>query len=277
MGSKYREPAVSGSFYPGRKAELEQFIDRAVKKAEIKQDVSTAKAYVAPHAGYIYSGWTAAYSYKAMSTKDDIAGIETTVVIGPNHTGYGTPISISMEDWATPIGVIQNDKELSKEITKIKGISKDESAHKYEHSVEVQLPFMQHLFPGKKACFICMGDQRMESAELLSGAISKAASTLSRKITVLASSDFNHYESRAIMQRKDNPLFEQLEKMDCKRFYELKENSHESACGYGPIATALLFAKSHDASRGALLHNSDSGDETGDTSSVVDYAAFAFC
>lgn len=272
-----REPAVAGSFYPSKKDELANFIDGAVKEVMLKHDVEKAVSYVAPHAGYVYSGKTAAYTYKALLFKHDIEEIETIVVVGPNHTGYGTPISISMEDWMTPLGTTQNDKELSKEMTKDKGITKDESAHKYEHSVEVQLPFIQQLFPDKKACFICMGDQSMQSAELLSAAISKAADTLKRKITVLASSDFNHYESRAVAQRKDRPLFEQLEKMDYQRFYELKDNSHESSCGYGPVATALLFAKAHGATKGILLHNSDSGDETGDTESVVDYASFAFC
>ena len=271
-----RAPAVAGSFYSSRKDELANFIDGAVKEVMLKHDVDNAVSYVAPHAGYIYSGKTAAYTYKALLLKHDIDEIETMVVVGPNHTGYGTPISVSMEDWLTPLGTMQNDKELSKEIAKVHGVSKDESAHTYEHSVEVQLPFIQHLFPEKKACFICMGDQSPESAELLSGAIPKAADALKRKITVLASSDFNHYESRAITQRKDNPLFEQLEKMDWNRFYELKEKSHESSCGYGPIATSLLYAKSHGATRGVLLHNSDSGDETSETDSVVDYASLCF-
>lgn len=272
-----REPAVSGTFYPSVSGELANMIDGFVKEARQSHDVEGAVSYVAPHAGYVYSGRTAAYAFAAMLGKRDIESIETFIVIGPNHTGYGKPIAVSMQDWKIPLGVIQNDKELSSLIAKADGMEKDEEAHREEHSVEVQLPFIKQLFPDAKCCFICMGDQSIDTAVLLSDAITNAIKATGRKVIVLASSDFNHYESRAATQRKDRPLFEQLEKMDLHRFYELKENSHESACGYGPVAVSLLFSKALGAKQGLMLDNRDSGDVTGDTSSVVDYASFAFC
>ena len=264
------------SFYPAKSDEIIGFIEKAMGLAEIKEDVSGAKAYVAPHAGYIYSGKTAAYAYKALSKKDDIEDIGTMVIVGPSHTGHGAPISISVENWKTPLGIIENDIELTNEIANAEGIAKDETAHQYEHSIEVHLPFIQHLFPGKKACFICMGDQSIEAAVLLSNAITHSAKKLKRNITVIGSSDFNHYEPASTASKKDGPLFEQLEKMDYKKFYELKENSHESSCGYGPITVSLLYAKDHKARKGVLLSNTNSGDTNREYLSVVNYAAFAF-
>ena len=273
-----REPAVSGAFYPSGKDELANIIDGYVKEARIPHDVEDALAYVAPHAGYAYSGRTAAYAFSAMLGKKDIELVETFIVVGPNHTGDGKPVSLSMQDWKTPIGIAQNDRELSDIIAKTKGIAKDESAHRSEHSVEVQLPFIKQLFPDAKCCMVCMMDQRVEAAQLLSSAIANAVKETGRKAVVLASSDFNHYEPRAVAQRKDKPLFDMLESMDLTGFYTRKEEQNESACGYGPIATALLYAqKEGGVGKGLLLHSSDSGDETGDIESVVDYAAFAFC
>ena len=275
---RVREPMVAGSFYPNNRDELVDMVENLVKEARLGHDVENAVSYVAPHAGYVYSGRTAAYTFSAILGRKGVEEIETFVVIGPNHTGNGRPIAVSMQDWSTPIGVVQNDKELSGAIAKMEGIEEDEDAHREEHSVEVELPFVKQLFPDAKACFICMGDQEIGSAELLSDSVISAEKELGRKIIVIASSDFNHYEPRAVAQRKDRPLFELLEKMDARGFYRKKDEQNESACGYGPIATALLYAKkAHNASRGVLLHNSDSGDETGDTESVVDYAALAFC
>ncbi|HUC38902.1 MAG TPA: AmmeMemoRadiSam system protein B [Candidatus Acidoferrum sp.] len=271
-----RESAVAGSFYPSKKEQIIEFVKKAAKEAELKDDVSAAKSYVAPHAGYIYSGKTAAYAYKAMSMSDDIDKVETIVFVGSNHTGYGAPISVSGEDWETPLGIVRNDRELSGALAAEDGLTLEETAHAQEHSIEVQLPFMQVLLPKKRACFICMGNQSVGAAEHLSSVIAKAASSLNRRITVLASSDFNHYESSTVAERKDRPLFEQIERMDYKRFYQLKEKSNESSCGYGPIMVSIMFAKSSGARKGTLLNNSNSGDITGDYTSVVDYASFAF-
>ncbi len=272
-----RNSAVAGNFYPADRDELANFIDKAIKEVRLKHDVEDAVSYVVPHAGYIYSGRTAAHAYSAMLGKKEIESIESVIVIGPNHTGEGKPVSVSMQDWMTPLGVAYNDKELSNEICKVKGIQKDEVAHKNEHSVEVQLPFIKQLFPDVKCCFICMGDQSIEAAGLLSGAVIKALDSTCRKAIVIASSDFNHYESRSVADRKDIPLFNRIESMDVEGFYREKERQNESSCGYGPIAVSMMFAKAANASKGLMLDRSDSGSHTDDTESIVDYAAFAFC
>jgi hypothetical protein len=241
------------------------------------KEVRDARSYVAPHAGYVYSGSTAAFTYKALSLNSRLKDIETMVVVGPNHTGFGEPISVSLDDWKTPLGVSENDKELSKMMCSFSDrISINEDAHAEEHSIEVQLPFLQYVAPGKRLCMVCMGDQGMEASKLLSGAILKAAEKARRNIAVVASSDFNHYESSEIAKGKDTQLHDAISKLDCERFNALVHSLDDTACGYGPITVAMMFAKGMKASKGMLLKYSNSGDQTGDYDGVVAYSSIAF-
>lgn len=272
-----RKPAVAGSFYPAGHNELEALIGKCMNGASVdKEAVASASSYVAPHAGYVYSGPIAAYTYKALSLKAHLDRIDTFVVVGPNHTGYGTLISVSGVGWITPLGKVWNDTEFAKEVAKIHGIEIDESAHRYEHSIEVQLPFLQAVIEKPRCVFVCMGDQSDESSELLSRAINEAEKNLGRTIAVIASSDFNHYESAEVAKGKDMPAIKALETLDVPGFYRQIRANEDSACGYGPIATAALYAKSHGAKSGRLLRYATSGDTTGDYRSVVAYASMIF-
>ncbi len=272
-----REPAFNGSFYPKYKDDIEKFIDSALAKADIKEDIAKAKCYVAPHAGFIYSGYTAAYTYRAIASSSSLKDIETVVLVGPNHTGIGTPLSISFEDWRTPLGIARNDLEFSKELVNYSSnIYHDESAHEDEHSLEVQLPFLQKVVGEKKYVFVCMGDQEVENSELLSKAIISTAEKLGRKIIVLASSDFDHYEKDSIARKKDMKLAEYLENMDYLGFNKAVKSLNDSICGFGPITVALLCSKNYGAKKGALLNFSNSGDTTGDHDQVVDYMSWVF-
>lgn len=273
-----RSEAVAGSFYPENKKELRTFIENSIREAKIDENsVKNAYSYVAPHAGYIYSGNTAAFTYKALSFKSNLKDLDTVVVVGPNHTGYGTAISVSLDDWKTPLQIARNDSEFSSALAEgSELIHIDESAHKFEHSVEVQLPFIQSVVPHAKFAFVCMGDQGEEASQALLKSILKAESATGRKIAVIASSDFNHYESSKTAAGKDMKLIEALARLDSKRFNKLIDELNDSACGYGPITTAMLYAGSKGAREGMLLKYSNSGDTTGDYSSVVAYASLAF-
>ena len=189
----------------------------------------------------------------------------------------GKPIAVSPDDWETPIGISLNDRELSKRIAEGSDyISMDGLAHANEHSIEVQLPFLQHLFPKKKLVFICMGDQRVGASELLSNAIIKASDELKRGIMIIASSDFNHYESAEVAERKDSRLLDAAREIDYKGFNRLVEELEDSACGFGPISVAMLFAMRMGGRRGVVIKYTNSGESTGDYSSVVAYASIAF-
>ena len=271
-----RRSVVAGEFYSSSAKELDAFISGAIDEAMIPEGMEKGCAYVSPHAGYEYSGKTAAYTYKALSMNAHIKDIDSIVLVGPNHTGIGTQVSVSAADWETPLGIVRNDLELSKAIVESSSNAEfDESAHGEEHSIEVQLPFLQHLGIDKKAAFICMGYQDLETSDDLASAIVNAADKLGRNVVVMASSDFNHYEPVKAGEKKDRALFGKIESLDYAAFNRLVEGIGSSACGYGPITVAMEYAIKRGCKRGVLLDYSNSGLATGDFSSVVDYASFA--
>lgn len=282
-----RKEAVSGSFYPYDSAELGEFVSSAIDSAKFpqveKKAIAKAFSYVSPHAGYIYSGRTAAYTYRAISENARIGSIDTIVIAGPNHTGYGRPIAISIQDWHTPLGPVKNDVEFSKALSeKSEMFSIDEEAHKYEHSIEVQLPFLQFLSEKEeslrkaKYVFVCMGDQSIHASELLASSILEVEQELRRNAVLIASSDFDHYEPAQTAKSKDSKLIEALLRLDYKKFNGLVSSLEDSACGFGPISVALLYSKAKGAKSGYLLKYSNSGDTTGDYSEVVAYTSLLF-
>lgn len=273
-----RKPAVAGSFYPKEAAKLREMVAGFVKNAEIgEKSAREAVSFVAPHAGYVYSGSTAGFAYKAISKRIKEYKPETFVIIGPNHTGNGDPLSLSGRAWTTPLGIVENDLDFTEAVSEFSDLfSIEEDAHAGEHSIEVQLPFLQEMVDKPSCVFLCMGDQSYESAVLISKAIQHAEKKLERKIIVIASSDFNHYESAAVAKKKDMPAIEELLKLDVRRFAELIEELQDTACGHGPMAAAASYAKSKGAKEGKLLRYSNSGDITKDYDSVVAYASMLF-
>ena len=273
-----REPAAANAFYTKEKTELVEQVDRFLSNVRLTdKSIKNAVSYVAPHAGYKYSGQVAAFAYKALSMKKDLNSIDSFVIVGPNHTGLGYPISVSATDWDTPVGLVKNDLELSKEIARQSDrITVDEDAHRLEHSVEVQLPFLQQVMKTPRCCFVCMGDQSLDYCKTLSSAVLKGAKTLGRKVVVIASSDFNHYESAKIAEQKDISAINELKDLKFEQFHRKIEELEDSACGYGPITVSAMFAKEMGAKSGILLRYSNSGEITGDYRSVVAYSSIAF-
>lgn len=269
-----RFPAVSGSFYtsspPALKRELEGYLKEALRGVKAKKRL----AIVSPHAGYVYSGATAARSFTACSNWKDKQ--LTAVIIGPNHTGMGTPVSVSFEDWKTPLGVVACDLELAEAIVGASRIAKkDELAHVQEHSGEVQLPFLQLLAPQAKIVCVCMGWQDMQSAADLGRAVFAAVKKTGRNAIVVASSDFTHYEPAEVARKKDMEAIGRLLGMDEQGFEALVEERELSICGHGPIAAALVFAKLSGAKKCELLKYTNSAEASGDSSSVVGYASLS--
>lgn len=273
-----REPAVAGKFYTDNKKNLGESVDGFINDAFVgRTDADCAYSYVAPHAGYKYSGRVAGFTYKALSMKKDLARIDTFVMIGPDHTGLGCPVSISGCNWKTPLGVVENDLALTDEIERQSDkFTLDENAHRLEHSIEVQLPFLQRVVGWPRCCFILMGDQSIEYCTVLAKAIIAAAQILKKDITVIASSDFNHYEPADVANRKDNAVLGALEKLDFDDFHAKIDRYGDSACGYGPITVSGMFAKAMGANSGKLLKYANSGDITKDYKSVVAYSSIIF-
>jgi AmmeMemoRadiSam system protein B len=220
---------------------------------------------VVPHAGYIYSGNAAAYVYSVLPKAD------TFVLLGPNHTGQGSPVSVSSEKWSTPLGETSSDLEFIKALPK-RIIDMDENAHRYEHSIEVQLPFLQHRFSDFKIVSICMGMQDEETALDVAMEITEAVRKVNKKIVIIATSDFSHYKQEKVAREDDAYFISSILEMDIPGFYRKLYEREASVCGYGPIAAMLTATKAFGAKKVSLLKYSTSGDVTGDPAAVVGYA-----
>lgn len=273
-----RYPAVSGLFYPSSKAALSKMVEELLEFGKRgAQEAKGAVSLVCPHAGYIYSGKTAAVGFESCREQLGRKNI-TIVIIGPNHTGAGShPVGVSTEKWQTPLGVCEPDLGFSAALQKESQFIKlDEAAHASEHSIEVMLPFLQSINEGAKYAFVCMGEQSFEAAKMVGRAVFAAAKKTGREIFVLASSDFTHYESAQSARMKDMNAIGVLGEGKTQEFEELVQEKRLSICGHSPIAAAAQYAKLCKAEKTKLLHYSNSGEASGDFASVVAYAAIAF-
>lgn len=269
-----RPPAVAGAFYTSSAFALRDEVKRYLAEAAAAVRAKEQVAIICPHAGYMYSGKCAAYSYAACSNWK--AKELTAIIIGPNHTGLGLPISVSFDDWKTPLGEIKCDVDLADEIVKAGKIAKrDEIAHMGEHSSEVQVPFVQVACPTAKIVCICMGVQDINSAKDLGKAIFEAVKKTGKKAIVVASSDFTHYESADSAKKKDMPAIEKLLALEEVGFEDLVDDGDLSICGHGPIAAAMHYAKLAGAKKCELLKYTNSSEASGDYGSVVAYASLA--
>jgi len=219
----------------------------------------------------MYSGAVAANSYYALAA-DGVP--HTCVILGPNHTGMGSGVSIMIEGaWETPLGVSSIDIETARKIQKeTEIIDIDESAHRLEHSIEVQLPFLQYVY-GVDVKFvpICMMMQDLTTSREVGEALSSALAGLNA--VVIASSDMTHYESQAAASKKDRLAIESILSLDEESLQRVVESASISMCGYGPVTAAITAVKLLGARNASLLSYRTSGDVTGDTSAVVGYAS----
>jgi len=273
---KTREPVVSGTFYAGTPKVLREQIEWCYKHelgpgvvpAVNKEGSREIVALVVPHAGYIYSGPVAAHAYKELA---DDGVVDTAVVLGPNHSGYGASVSLWLGDaWETPLGKVRINKELAHSL--LGGVIElDETAHIYEHSIEVQLPWLQYLYGELKLVPIAMLAQDIETAREVGRAISRCGGN----IIVIASSDFTHYEPHSVATEKDMSMIEAITNFDEEELYKRREVLNCTMCGYGPVGAAIVAAKEMEAKTASLLKYATSGDTTGDFSRVVGYGSIA--
>ena len=279
---KIRRPTQAGAFYEGEAEALKTQIENCFlqefgpKKRPIvnKNGPREVVGLVCPHAGYMFSGAVAANAYHelAQDGKPD-----TAVILGPNHTGYGSALAVMNEGvWRTPLGDVEVDGEIANQIVQeARLVDVDDAAHRFEHSIEVQLPFLQYLYGSEfKFVPLCFHMQDLSSAVEVGKALVEVLA--SKNAVIIASSDMTHYEPQANAAAKDVAALKAVEAMDEKQFYSIIENQNVTACGYGPIATVITAAKGLGAKEAKLLCYKSSGDVTGDYSSVVGYAALSF-
>ncbi|VVC01347.1 Memo-like protein [uncultured archaeon] len=267
-----RTAAVAGSFYPAQKGKLDAMLTEYLKKAKTEFAPQKAVGGVCPHAGYVYSGETAAITYVSI---DSLREAETVVIIGPNHTGEGSLISLSLDDWETPLGLAKCDVGLAKEIQKNSQLMDfDERAHQHEHSVEVQIPFIQKINPRARIVCICMMGQDLESAQNVGKALAKTLDP--KKHVVIASSDFSHYLPSDVAEKKDKKALEFIEDLDTPGFQKALEKYGWSVCGFGPISALMEYARGKGIKKARTLRYTNSGKASGDYLAVVGYASVVF-
>ncbi|MGQ9468273.1 MAG: AmmeMemoRadiSam system protein B [Nitrososphaerales archaeon] len=278
---KVRKAEVAGIFYPLDPDELRAGIEESFlhkigprRKPPSNEAIGEKVALVSPHAGYMYSGPVAAHGYYACSY---LKSIELVVIAGPNHHGIGSGVATVREGaWETPLGRVEVDDDSAKRLVESSGIVDfDDSAHRREHSIEVQIPFLQYIYGTKfKILPISMMLQDMSTAVDVGKAIADCVKD--KKFLLIASSDFTHYEAQEVASRKDSEAIKAILQMDISRLYDVIEELNVTMCGYGPVATIITAAKELKITKGRLLQYATSGDITGDYSSVVGYASILF-
>ena len=279
---KVRHPAVAGSWYAGTpralRAQLEGCFTHTLGPGKLpkvaEEGLRNIVGLVCPHAGYMYSGPVAAHAYYhlAMDGKPDVI-----VIFSPNHTGRGSALALMNDGvWRTPMGDVEIDAETANQILhESRIIDVDDSAHAFEHSIELQLPFLQYLYGSAfKFVPICFLIQDLESSREVGRATAKALS--SKNALVIASTDMTHYEPQERAERKDKAAISAALKLDDEQYYSAVESYGISTCGYGPVIAAITAAKLLDAKKAQLLCYKTSGDVTGDLSAVVGYASISF-
>lgn len=260
-----RRCSVAGMFYPADPGQLTHMLDKFFRSARTGGD---AQGIVSPHAGYIYSGQTAAHAFGAIREGFD----GTFIVIGPSHRGF--PTCISAIPWDTPIGQVRTDTDLGALI----GLPVDDKAMAFgnENSIEVQVPFIRYRFPDATIVPVMMGPQTMREIERISSHISRAVRDYEGDVRIVASSDFSHYVPADKAQKDDLFVIEALKDLNVQEFYNRIQHHQISACGYGPISAMIEALKPQGATRCDLISYTNSGEASGDYQQVVvGYAALA--
>ena len=231
-------------------------------------DKVDAKAVVAPHAGFICSGPVAGKVYSRIRNYD------TYVILGPNHSGVGSPAAVYSEGaWAMPMGEVPIDRELAHSIiSQSSGASRDESAHRSEHSLEVQLPFIQFLNSEFSIVPICIGLRSCESAVQLGKELAVAVSASDKEVLIVASTDMSHYIPHALAVKQDRLAIDKVLELDAAGLYEVVRRNSISMCGVMPTVTAVSAANELGARSAVLISYMTSGDTCGSKAQVVGYA-----
>ena len=260
-----RNPVVAGQFYPASASELKRMLKGMVEEKAKKQE---ALGVISPHAGYIYSGAVAGATISQIKFKD------TFIIMGPNHTGRGRPFSIMTEgSWQTPLGEVEIDSALGKQIlANSRYLEEDFLAHLGEHSIEVQLPFLQYFNTEFKLVPIVLAYAGGAIYKEIGKALARAVKESGRKAVIIASSDMTHYEPQASAQRKDNQAIEAVLALDEDELLRRVDKFDISMCGFAPAVSLIVAAKELGAKGAELVKYQTSGDTTGDYSSVVGYA-----
>jgi AmmeMemoRadiSam system protein B len=268
MNPEIRHSAVAGRFYPGARgtllADVKSYL--ATEKSAPAAEPQPAIGCLVPHAGYIYSGRVAGAVYARVAIPSSV------IVLCPNHTGRGEPLAVMNQGaWETPLGAVPVDAALAAAVQQhCPALHEDREAHRFEHAIEVQLPFLQVQRPDVRIVPIVIGTGRFDILAALGEAL--AAAIPHGDALLVASSDMNHYESDALTRQKDHMAIERLLALDARGLFDVVHREDISMCGYGPAVVMLTAARRLGAQSASLIEYATSGDVSGDREQVVGYA-----
>jgi|SRR5579872_2438351 len=262
-----RLPAVSGRFYPSDPAQLKQQIDSYLDHGNQKSKIR-AQACVVPHAGYKYSGHVAGAVYSRIEIPSRV------ILVGPRHFPRGASFAILSDGaWKTPLGLAPIDHSLAEKIKRACPLLREDSvAHESEHSLEVQLPFLQRLAPSFTFVPIVIGSSQYADLEALGIAIAQVIGAEPEPILVVASSDMNHYEAEDVTRIKDRKAIDRILALDPRGLFDTVRNEDISMCGYGAAVAMLTAVRNIGTAHAELVRYATSGEITGDFQEVVGYA-----
>lgn len=266
-----REPVWAGQFYDADAARLSAAIEGFIKDVpaatEVRGDI---RAIIVPHAGYVFSGRTAAYAYRLVAGKP----YETVVIIGPSHRfGFKGCSIYAKGGFRTPLGTAAVDEALATELMKRSGFTFIPEAHAQEHSVEVQVPFVQTVLPGAKIVPIVMGYPEKRTVKALAAALDEACA--GRKVLVVASTDMSHFLTKAKANEVDAKTIELIKALKADVIESRMEAGENILCGGAPVAAAIYYAQKRGPVRAEVLNYADSAAATGDDARVVGYVSAA--
>jgi AmmeMemoRadiSam system protein B len=259
-----RPPAVAGRFYPDDPGKLRAEIETYLSAEE----KAPARACIVPHAGYMYSGHVAGAVFSRLEIP------QRCIVLCPNHTGQGHPLAImSQGAWETPLGAVPIDEDLAVSLKqKFPLLTEDSDAHRSEHAIEVELPFLQVLRPDVRFVPICIGTGRLEVLQALGKIIGEVLEQVQGPVLLIASSDMNHYENDAITRMKDGKAIARILALDPEGLYETVITEKITMCGLGPAAAMLTALRRLGANSAELVKYATSADISGDYQRAVGYA-----
>jgi AmmeMemoRadiSam system protein B len=275
MRAVVRRSAVAGSWYPGTASAIAEEVDRYLEAAGGVTARGRLLALVSPHAGLRYSGPVAAFGYGLLRDVGTGKGI-TVVMVGPSHRAAFDGVALHAAGaWETPLGRAPIDEGIAQALLDADPVVfEDPDVHREEHSLEMQMPFLQRLVPGLRVVPLLMGSQARGEVEALAGALAKALAD--RSALLVASSDLSHYQPAAVANRVDARVVDEVSRFDEKALMDRLEAHHNVACGGGPVVAVMKASRALGADRATVLKYGDSGDVgERDKSHVVGYLSAA--
>lgn len=270
-----RQPVVAGSFYPGDPDKLNQMINGFLKNAETDKPEISGNVYgiISPHAGYVYSGPVAGYGFSYLSNLK----VDTYIILAPSHRARFKGASvISKGIYSTPLGDMEIDSDIGKELIKLEGFGFIPEAHELEHSLEVQVPFVQVISGGSKIVPLVIGTTDLDLCISIGESIASVIKNIDKSFAVVISTDLSHYHSYNSAIELDKKIIKSIEAFDENKLSALLKSGKAEACGEGPLISGMYLCRSMGAEKVNVVKYANSGDTAGSKDQVVGYLSAVF-